>query len=109
MIKIRDLPFVRHSHSYGGIGLNTDHKLVKADLQIEWFKMKISKKIEGINIDIFIDPRNQVKYQEKMQERLEEIEEGQDPSEIWKNITKACTQVAEEVLGRKDKNIRSQN
>ena len=32
LIKRRDLPFVRNSHSYGGIGLNTDNKLVKAEL-----------------------------------------------------------------------------
>ena len=40
-----------------------------------------------------------------MQERLEEKEEGQDPSKIWKNITEACSQILEEVLGRKDKKI----
>ena len=50
LIKRRYLPFVRNSCSHGGIGLNTYHKLVKAELQIEWFKMKISKKKEGINI-----------------------------------------------------------
>ena len=93
----------------GGIGLNTDHKLVKAELQIECFKMKISKKKEGINIGNFKDPRNQVKHQEKIQERLEEKEEGQNPGEIWKNITEACTEILEEGLGRKDKNIRSQS
>ena len=32
LIKRKDLPFVRNSHSYGGIGLKTDHKLVKAEL-----------------------------------------------------------------------------
>ena len=37
-----------------------------------------------------------------------EEKEGQDPCEIWKNIRKACTEMGEEVLGRKDKNIRSQ-
>ena len=103
------LPFGRNSCSYEGIGLNTDHKLVKAELLIVWFKMKISKKKEGINIDNFKDPRNQVKYQEKIQERLDEKEEDQDPGEIWKNITEAGTQKAEEVLGRKDKNIRIQS
>ena len=41
--------------------------------------------------------------------QLEEKEECQDPGEIWKNITEACTQIAEEVLGRKDKNTRSQS
>ena len=50
LIKRRDLPFVSNSNSYEGIGLNTDPKHVKAELQIEWFKMKISKKKEGINI-----------------------------------------------------------
>ena len=44
LIKRRDFLFVRNSCSYGGIGLNTYHKLVKAELQIERFKMKISKK-----------------------------------------------------------------
>ena len=39
-MKRRDLPFIEiHAH-IEGIGLNTDHKLVKAELQIEWFKMK---------------------------------------------------------------------
>ena len=72
--------------SYGGFGLNTYHKRVKAELQIEWFKMNFSKKKEGINIDNFKDPRNQVKYQVNIQERLEEKEEGQGPCEIWKKI-----------------------
>ena len=65
LIKRRDSPFVRNSCSYGGIGLNTDHKLVKAELQTEWFKMKISKKKGSISIENFKDPRKQVKYQEK--------------------------------------------
>ena len=64
---------------------------------------------EGINIDIFKDPRNQVKYQEKVQARLEEKEEVQGPCEIWKKNREACSEIAEEVLGRKDKNIRSQS
>ena len=33
LINIRDLPFVRNSCSCGGIGLNTGHKLVKAEQQ----------------------------------------------------------------------------
>ena len=103
MIKGRDLPFVRISCSYGSIALNTDHNLVKAELQIEWSKMKINKKIEGITIDSFKDSRNQIKYQEKIQERMEDKGEGQDPGEILKNIREACTQIVEEVLGRKDK------
>ena len=109
LIKRKDLPFVRNSCSYRGIGLNTDHKLVKAELQIGWFKMKISKKKEGINMDNFKHPRNQVKYQEKIQERLEKKEEGHDPSESCKNIREACTQIAKEALDRKDKNIRNQS
>ena len=40
---------------------------------------------------------------------MEKKEEGQDPCEIWKNITVACTQIAEDVFGRKDKNLRSQS
>ena len=60
-------------------------------------------------MDNFKDPRNKVKFQEKIQERLQEKEEGQDPGEIWKNITETCTQIVEEVLGRTDKNIRSQS
>ena len=40
---------------------------------------------------------------------MEEKEEGQDPSDIWKNIIEVCTQIAEEVIGRKDKNISSQS
>ena len=43
--------------------------------------MKISKKKEGINIHNFKDPRNQVKYQVKIQEGLEEKEEGQGPDD----------------------------
>ena len=81
MIKRRDLPFARNPCSYGGIGLNTDHKLVTAELQIEWF-MKISKRTEGINIENLKDQRNQVKYQEQIQETLEEKEK--DPGKIWK-------------------------
>ena len=79
LIKRRDSPFERNSCSYGGIGLNKDHKFVKAEPQIEWLKMKINKKKEDINIDNFKDSRNPVKYQEKIQERLEEKEGSQAP------------------------------
>ena len=81
---------------------------MKAKLQIEWFKINITKKKGGINIGGFKDPRNQVKYQKKKQERLEE-KEVRDPCEIWKNVRDVCTEVEKEVLGRKRKNIRSQS
>ena len=44
LIKRRDLPFVRNSCSYGGIDVNTGHKLVQAEPQIEWFKIKSARK-----------------------------------------------------------------
>ena len=40
---------------------------------------------------------------------MEEREECQDPCEIWKNITEVYTEIAEKVLGRKDKNTKSQS
>ena len=40
---------------------------------------------------------------------MEEKEEGQDPGEMWKNIREACTQIAEDLLDRNDKNIWSQS
>ena len=40
---------------------------------------------------------------------MEKKKEGQNPCEIWKNIRGACTEIAEKVLGRKDKNTRSQS
>ena len=38
-----------------------------------------------------------------------EKKKGQNPCKIWKNIRGACTEIAEKVLGRKDKNTRSQS
>ena len=36
--------FVTDSRSYGGIRLDTDHKLVKATFKIEWFKIRTYNK-----------------------------------------------------------------
>ena len=40
---------------------------------------------------------------------MEEKGEGPDPDKIWKNLREACTEIADEVQGRKNKNIRSQS
>ena len=45
----RDLNFVQDSRSYGGINVQTDHKLVRAKLNIRWYKMRTEKVIPGID------------------------------------------------------------
>ena len=105
MIRKRDLHFVKNSRAYGGINVNTDHKMVKAELKIEWFKVKKKQQEIGLNIQNLKFKEYQVKYRNRVEEKI--IAEGdkaehQHPQQKWKLITKICTESAEEILGQKE-------
>ncbi len=101
MIRNRDLVFVEDSRSYGGIQMQTDHKLVKTKLNIEWYKMKMNRRELGINLQNFKNKENQRRYKEMIQNKLEgEERKDENPKEMWKTTAKICLESAEEVLGR---------
>ena len=55
--------FVTNSRAYVGTGKETDHKLVKMSMKIEWHKMKTNKnKTEKIEVSNFTNEEEKEEY-----------------------------------------------
>lgn len=106
VIKKESLKFVKNSRSYGGISVNTDHKLVKTEIEFEWWKMpkRKGKRKERINIESLQHPVVQEVYQKELWSKIDELDvEEQDvcPQMKWNQITKVLKETAKNVLGTK--------
>ena len=110
MMKKQHRQFLCDARSYSGIEIYTDHRLVKAKLDIRWYKLKPSKTTNRIKIEDLNNQENKKKYQEKITEHLQEINTANTTAqEKWTNIVKVCTEAAEEVVGRKERSKKSEN
>jgi hypothetical protein len=81
---------------------------VKAKLNIEWYKMKPPKNKSKLKIEKLRQAEEREKYQEKVKSGLEEMQSS-NVQDKWKIITKICTEAAEEVVGRNDRNNKREN
>ena len=70
--------------------------------------MKSCKKTEMLNIQKLKEHDNKINYQEKLQEYLTK-EKPESVQERWSNIVKTCTKAAEEVVGRKNSEKKTDN
>ena len=71
IIKNMHKVFIKNSRSYGGISIQTDHKLVKATLKLDWYRMKQQKfKSVTYNIDKLKDPEIRNTYSVELNKKL---------------------------------------
>eukprot|EP00794_Sanderia_malayensis_P010172 gene10172-11213_t len=111
MISHQHRNFVTNSRSYSGIDTKTDHRLVRANIRMDWYKMKIEKREPILDMDKFKNKDTRIKYKEKVKEKLEEKpeKERKSPQENWDEITHACKEASKEIIGYKSKEKKSQN
>ena len=95
--------FIQNSRSYGGITVQTDHKLVKATLKLDWYRMKHQKpKTVTYNIDKLRDPEIRKLYLTELDKKLiSSKQQNETPNETWSRITTACKETAKTILGLK--------
>ena len=64
--------FVKNSKSTNNINTETDHKMVKTEMNFEWYKMKKNKKekVEKVNMSNFSNKEKQQEYKKKLIEKI---------------------------------------
>ena len=71
MTKVIHKQLITDSRSYSGISTSTDHKLVKAQFKLEWWKMqKQHSKSVKINIDKLREPETATAYKAELDRKL---------------------------------------
>ena len=96
IVRNRSRRFITDSRSYGGAETDSDHKLVKMNMKIEWTKLEKEGKTAGhIDTNGFADTSKRAKYKELVE--AEAIEELLTPQERWQSICKIAKEKAEEV------------
>ena len=95
--------FIQNSRSYGGITVQTNHKLVKATLKLDWYRMKHQKpKTVTYNIDKLRDPEIQKLYSTELDKKLASSkQQNETPNETWNRIATACKETAKTIIGLK--------
>lgn len=103
-------PFIQDSRSYGGTQTNTDHKMVKMVMKIEWYKLKQKKPKKEAKIDIkaFSDRERREKYKVNVKEKYLEAKRKSEntnssPQEKWNKIVEISKKAGKEELGLKEK------
>ena len=103
--------FVTNSRSYSGIETETDHKLVKANLNIQWWKKHQPKPSNNIKINLHklenLDERR--KYHDKVQENHQKKSATEDPQMKWNNIIHSCKTAGNETLGQVNKQVKHED
>ena len=76
--------FIKNSRSCGGISIQTDHKLVKATLKLDWYRIKQQKlKSVTYNIDKLKDPEIRNTYSVELNKKLASSEhQNEKPTDL---------------------------
>ena len=99
IMKCNHRQLVKNSRSYNGFKTSTDHKLVKTEIKLDWWKMKYHKKRnERIDIGKMNEQEQQQKFKQEINNKYQ-IKETQGPQERWQNIATICKESAKKVLG----------
>ena len=83
---------VLNSRSYGGISTYSDHKLVKMNFSLKWWKPKINEKPKkSLDIPKLCKKEVQKEYQNNIQNKYNtDINIYEHPEDIWTRITMTC-------------------
>ena len=96
--------FVQDARSYSGTEVYSDHKLVITKMNINWHRKskQLSRRSKKLNLEKLSDIETRTKYKLSVEEKLantQKTDEVFTPQEKWSNITKACKEASEEILG----------
>ena len=92
--------FITNSRSYNGINTNTDHKLVKMSMKIEWYKIRSRQtKTEKIDVGGLSELEKRREYKTKISNEIEKARQKSSVQEKWDTICEICKGVGKEVPG----------
>ena len=102
--KRKDRPLFQDARSYAGTAVSSDHRLVKAKLTTQWWRMKREKHEKNIRIDTYrLIEETEIReaYKINLQKRMETepLDKKKTPQENWENIKKAVNEAALETAG----------
>ena len=91
------------SRSHGNLSTTTDHKLVKARINLEWWRLKRQfKKSERLDVNRLRDLEMSQRYRKDLKTRLEvERQENERRDTNWKRIAKTCKETVRNTVGIK--------
>ena len=94
---------ITDSRSYSGISTSTDHKLVKAQIKLQWWKMsKQRTKTERIDVEKFKELGIIESYKSALNVTLDSATtDDADPKHAWTRIGKICIETGISTLGKK--------
>ena len=111
MTKLIHKKLITDSRSYNGISTLTDHKLVKAQFKLEWWKMRKQHSTSvKINIDKLREPETATVYKEELDRKLTASNDDtpeESPHEAWDRIAKVCREMVTTTLVIKEPNRRA--
>ena len=92
--------FVKDSRSYGGCKIETDHKLVRMRIDVNWLKVK-TKKVEKepkVNMSCFTNPIKQQQYKDSLNVEHLDLEDC-NSQEKWTALSKHMYDCSLEIMG----------
>ena len=99
--RCRSRRFVKNARSYGGTETDSDHKLVKMEIEIDWRKVNNkNKKVERIDVNGFSNTAKREEYKEAVKQATINIQ-TQNPQEKWSQICKIARETGKRILGLK--------
>ena len=102
MTKCNHKKFVENSRSYSGFETRSDHKMVIANMKLNWYMIRSKAKTNVIiDYEKFRQEGKQEEYKEKVSNRMEETTNETCIDKKWKRISDICKKSAEEILGKK--------
>jgi len=100
-VRTEHTKFVTNSRSTSNIHTETDHRMVKMEVNFEWYKLKNEKKdvVKKPDLSNFSNKVKQFEYQKKMEEI--NFENANNPQEKWNKIAHEANEISLEVMGTK--------
>ena len=97
----RSKRFVKNSRSYGGTETESDHKLVKMTMDINWKRIRSKNiKVERLDTEGFSDIKTKKEYQKEVKIATTNIK-ANNAQERWNQICKVVRETGKKVLGSK--------
>ena len=104
-------PFIINSRSYNNLKTETEHRLVKMTIKLDWYKIKFDTKNEPkYNLGDFNKPNTIKVYKNNIQKKCDNLfSDNMSSQDRWNNICETCKDAGAKVLQKKKRNQKHQD
>ena len=94
-----------YSRSYNNLKTETDHRLVKMTIKLDWYKLKFDTKNEPkYNLGDFNKPNTIKVYKNNIQKKCDNLfTDNMSSQDRWNNICERCKDAGAKVLSKEEK------